>query len=398
MKAVVQHSARPPDDPRSLVDVDLPDPIPGDLDLLVEIEAVSINPADARVRMRKTDDGVASILGYDAAGYVRAVGRAVTGFSSGDPVWYAGDIRRPGTNAELHLVDYRIAARRPTSLAAGEAAAMPLTLLTAWELLVDKMGFAPDQPRPGESILVVNGAGGAGSMMIQIARLVPELTVIGTASRPETMAWCETMGAHHVVSHREDMADQLAALGFESVDHVILLAAPDTHFPTAARIVAPFGAIGCIVPFDSPPDLNLIMRKSVSFHWEFMFARPAMLGAAPERQGEILRLACDLVQSGRLRSTLTHTLSSLSAATLREAHRLIESGQTIGKIAITANSANQENNMTNLETVQAFLGHVFAGEMDKALALVAEVTKRDNALKLVRNGQFPRKRRSDRGV
>jgi len=152
------------------------------------------------------------------------------------------------------------------------------------------------------------------------------------------------MGAHHIINHREDMADQIAALGFESVDHIILLAAPDTHFPTAARIIAPFGAIGCIVPFDNPPDLNLIMRKSVSFHWEFMFARPAMSGAAPERQGDILRLASGFVQSGRLRRTLTRTLSPISGATLRTAHQLIESGQTIGKIAKTANFTNQENN------------------------------------------------------
>ncbi len=343
MKVIVQHSARPADDPQSLVELDLPDPIPGDFDLLVEIEAVSINPADARVRMRKTDNGVASILGYDAAGRVRAVGNAVTGFSPGDSVWYAGDISRPGTNAELHLVDYRIASQRPASLTAAEAASMPLTLLAAWELLFDKMGFAPDQPRHSETILIVNGAGGAGSMMIQIARLVPELTVIATASRPETKSWCETMGAHHVLDHRKDMADQIAALGFESVDHIILLSAPDMHFPTAARIIAPFGAIGCIVPFDNPPDLNLIMRKSVSFHWEFMFARPAMSGGAPALQGEILRAASDLVQSERLRSTLTRTLSPLSGATVRTAHQLIESGQTIGKIAITANSAYQEN-------------------------------------------------------
>jgi zinc-binding alcohol dehydrogenase family protein len=372
MKAIVQHSARPVDDLQSLVEVDLPDPIPGDLDLLVEIEAVSINPADVRVRMRKTDDGTASILGYDAAGRVRAVGNAVTGFSPGDRVWYAGDISRPGTNADLHLVDHRIAAVRPASLTPTEAAAMPLTLLTAWELLFDKMGFAPDQPRPGERVLIVNGAGGAGSIMIQIARLVPDLTVIATASRPETKAWCETMGAHHVINHREDMADAISALGFESVDHIILLCASDTHFPTAARIIAPFGAIGCIVPFDNPPDLNLIMRKSVSFHWEFMFARPAMSGAAPVRQGKILGLASDLVQSGRLRSTLTRTLSPLSGATLRTAHKLIESGQTIGKIAITANSEIRSTTMTNLKTIQAFLGHVFTGEMDKALALVSD--------------------------
>lgn len=344
MKAIVQHSARPADDPQSLVEVDLPNPIPGHFDLLVEIEAVSINPADARIRMRKTDDGTASVLGYDAAGRVRAVGGAVTGFSPGDSVWYAGDIGRSGTNAELHLVDHRIAAVRPASLTATEAAAMPLTLLTAWELLFDKMGFAPNQRRHGESILIVNGAGGAGSMMIQIARLVPDLTVIATASRPETKSWCETMGAHHVINHREDMADQIASLELERVDHIILLAAPDTHFPTAARIIAPFGAIGCIVPFDKPPDLNLIMRKSVSFHWEFMFARPAMSGAAPARHGEILRVASDLVQSGRLRSTLTRTLSPLSGATIHTAHQLIESGQTIGKIAISANSTNQENN------------------------------------------------------
>ncbi|MDA9865400.1 zinc-binding alcohol dehydrogenase family protein [bacterium] len=344
MKAIVQYSARPSDDPQSFVEVDLPDPIPCGCDLLVEIEAVSINPADARIRMRKTDDGAASVLGYDAVGRVRAVGGAVTGFSPGDRVWYAGDINRPGTNAELHLVDHRIAAEPPASLTAAEAAAMPLTLLTAWELLFDKMGFTPDHPRPGESVLIINGAGGAGSMMIQIARLVPKLTVIATASRPKTKLWCEDMGAHHVINHRENMAGQIGALGLESVDHIVLLAAPDTHFPTAARIVAPFGAIGCIVPFDSPPDLNLIMRKSVSFHWEFMFARPAMSGAAQTRQGEILQLASDLVQSGRLRSTLAQTLSPLSGATVRTAHQLIESGQTIGKIAITAKSTHQENN------------------------------------------------------
>lgn len=343
MKTIVQYSARPADDLQCLVDVDLPDPIPGEFDLLVEIEAVSINPADARVRMRKTDDGVPKILGFDAAGRVRAVGSAVTGFSPGDPVWYAGDIDRPGTNAELHLVDHRIAARRPASLSATEAAALPLTLLTAWELLIDKMGFAPDQPRPNESILIINGAGGAGSMMIQVARLVPDLTVIATASRPETKLWCENMGAHHVIDHSANMAAQLAQLGIETVDHIVLLAAPDMHFPIVAGIVAPFGAVGCIVPFDSPPDMNLLMGKSVSFHWEFMFARPRLPGAASARQGEILRTASDLVQSGRLRSTLTRTFSPLSSRTVRTAHQLIESGQTIGKTAISTNPTNLEN-------------------------------------------------------
>ncbi|KMK64531.1 zinc-binding alcohol dehydrogenase family protein [Puniceibacterium sp. IMCC21224] len=343
MKSIAQYSARTAYDPQCFVDVDLPDPIPGDFDLLVEIEAVSVNPADARVRMRKTDDGHPKILGYDAAGRVRAVGSAVKGFSPGDLVWYAGDLDRAGTNAELHLVDHRIAAHRPGSLSASEAASLPLTLLTAWELLIDKMGLKPDQPRHHESILIINGAGGTGSMMIQIARLVPGLTVIATASRPETKSWCENMGAHHVLDHRADMAAQLDQLGIETVDQIVLLAAPDKHFPTAAGIVAPFGAIGCIVPFDNPPDMNLLMGKSASFHWEFMFARPRLGGEKSARQGEILTTATDLVQSGRLRSTLARTLSPLSSETVRTAHELIESGQTIGKIAITKNLINQEN-------------------------------------------------------
>lgn len=342
MQCVAVTQALPASDPLSLIDLDLPVPQPGPQDLLVRVQAVSVNPADTRMRLRKADDGRAAILGWDVAGEVVAIGPAVTGFHLGDAVYYAGDLQRPGGNSALHAVDAVLVGHRPRTLGAAEAAALPLTALTAWETLFEHFGLpAPDlQPPAAEAeaaprtLLIVGGAGGVGSIAIQLARQVPGLTVIATASRPASRDWCLRMGAHAVVDHFADLPAQCATLGHPHIDLALLLHSPDRHFPALAALLAPRGRLCCAVPFDTPPDLNALMRKSVSLHWEFMFTR-ALFGTADKaRQGAILNTVAALVDAGRLAPTATSHLGPLSAQTLRQAHIQLEHGRTVGKIVL----------------------------------------------------------------
>ncbi|MCD7099807.1 zinc-binding alcohol dehydrogenase family protein [Stenotrophomonas sp. MMGLT7] len=336
MKAVALTRYLPIDDPQSLLDVDIPPPAaPTGHDLLVRVQAVSVNPVDTKVRAPKPQqEAQPKVLGYDAAGVVEAVGPEVEGLQPGDAVYYAGDITRPGSNAQLQLVDARVAAAKPDTLDFAQAAALPLTALTAWELLFQRMPFDFDGDNRGRSLLVIAGAGGVGSIAIQLARHAG-FDVIATASRPQTVEWCKAMGAHHVIDHRQPLQPQLRALGLEQVDAAINLADTDHYWQALGEIVAPQGHVGLIVEPAGPLHIgDPYKAKCIGIHWEFMFARPKFHTADLVEQHRILARVASLVDAGELRTTLTEVLAPIDAANLREAHRRLESGQTIGKLAL----------------------------------------------------------------
>jgi NADPH2:quinone reductase len=316
--------------------VELPDPLPGPHDLLVRVEAVAVNPVDTKVRAGLPGPGSGAtprLLGWDGAGVVEATGEAVERFAPGDRVWFAGDITRPGCNAERVLVEAPICSRRPANLEAAEAAALPLTALTAWEALFERLGLDPEGADAARSLLVLGGAGGVGSIAIQLARRAG-LVVIATASRPESRAWCERMGASHVVDHSQPLAPQLAALGLPVVDAIANFSDTDAYWPVMAELIRPQGAIVAIVGNRAPLDLNLLKAKSASFHWEFMFTRPQFRTADRGRQGEILERLAQLVEAGALQGTASTRLAPISPENLARAHGLLESGRTLGKIVL----------------------------------------------------------------
>jgi len=335
MKAVALTRYLPIDDPQSLVDVELDTPVASGHDLLVRVEAVSVNPAATKVRSPKPQvEAQPKVLGYDAAGIVEAVGDAVTRFKPGDAVYYAGDITRSGSNAQFQLVDERIVGRKPVSLDFAQAAALPLTTITAWELLFHRMPYTPDGGGHGQSLLVIAGAGGVGSIAIQLARRAG-FTVIATASRQDTIDWCKALGADHVVNHREPLAPQLKVLGFDSVDAALNLADTDHYWTELGELLSPLGHVGLIV--EPRGELRIgdpYKAKSLGIHWEMMFARPRFRTADMGEQGALLDRVADLLDAGELRGTLTGTLSPINAANLREAHRRLESGTTVGKLVL----------------------------------------------------------------
>ena len=334
MKAVGLTRYLPIEDPHSLIDLELPKPTAAGHDLLVRVEAVSVNPVDTKVRSPKPAvEEQAKVLGYDAAGIVEAVGDAVTLFRPGDAVYYAGSITRPGSNAQYQLVDERIVAAKPKSLDFAQAAALPLTALTAWELLFDRFGFAETGAAGGTTLLALAGAGGLGSIAIQLAQHAG-FTVVATASRESSAEWCKKMGAQHVIDHRRPLRAQLEAIGIKQVDAIGCFTGAEAYWPQLADVIAPQGRIGLVVGMRSPLDLELIKNKSASVHWEFMFTR-SMFGT-PDliRQHQILLRVAELVDQGRLRTTWTETLGTINAQNLREAHRRLESGSTIGKITL----------------------------------------------------------------
>ena len=336
MKAVALTRYLPIDDPQSLVDVELPDPsAPKGHDLLVRVEAVSVNPVDTKVRAPKPQvEAQPKVLGYDAAGVVEAVGDAVTRFKPGDRVYYAGDITRPGSNAQWQLVDERIVGHAPKSLDAAQAAALPLTVLTAWELLFQRMPYDSENGGQGKTLLVIAGAGGVGSVAIQIARRAG-FTVIATASRQDTAEWCRTMGAHHVVNHREPLQPQLAALGFDHVDAALNLFDTDGYWETLGELLAPQGHVGLVVePKGALRIGDPYKFKCIGIHWEMMFGRPRYQTPDMDEQGRILDRVAQLIDAGELRGTHRETLSPINAANVREAHRRLESGTTIGKLVV----------------------------------------------------------------
>lgn len=336
MKAVALTRYLPIDDPQSLLDVELDMPIATGRDLLVRVEAVSVNPVDTKLRAPKPQvEAQPRVLGFDAAGVVDSVGPDVTLFRPGDTVWYAGDITRPGSNAQYQLVDERIVACKPATLDFAQSAALPLTALTAWELLFERMGYAVDGGGNGRTLLIIGGAGGVGSIAIQLGK-VAGFTVIATASREATASWCRELGADHVVDHRQPLAAQLQALGFDAVDGALNLADTDRYWTELGELLAPQGHVGLIVePAGALRIGDPYKAKCIGIHWEMMFARPRYRTADMDEQGRILSRVAALLDNGRLRGTLRDTLSPINAANLREAHRRLESGQTIGKLALT---------------------------------------------------------------
>ena len=335
MKAVALTRYLPIDDPRSLVDIDLPKPAPKDRDLLVRIEAISVNPVDTKVRAPKPQvEAQPKVLGYDAAGIVEAVGDSVTLFQPGDAVYYAGDATRSGSNAEYQLVDERIVGHKPKTLDFALAATLPLTSITAWELLFHRMRLDADGGDAGTSLLIIGGAGGVGSIAIQLA-VRAGLTVIATASRPETVAWCKRMGAQHVIDHRQPLKPQLAALGFAYADAIVNLADTDRYWETMGDLIAPQGRIGLIVEPKGPLSIgDRFKTKCVSIHWETMFGRSRFQTKDMIEQHRLLDRVAALVDGGELRTTHTETIGTINAANLRATHARLESGTTIGKLAL----------------------------------------------------------------
>lgn len=334
MKAVGYRRSLPIEDPEALVDVELHKPSPGPQDLLVEVRAVSVNPVDTKVRRGVAPpEGQVKVLGWDAAGRVEAVGEAVTLFQPGDEVYYAGSIDRPGSDAEFQLVDERIVGRKPANLSFAEAAAMPLTTITAFELLFDRLGIVRGDDTEAGALLIVNGAGGVGSMLIQLARQLTSLQVIATASRPETRAWCLELGAHHVIDHHEPLSAGLRALDLDGVEYVASLTATDRHLPEIVEILRPQGRLAVI---DDPAQLDIVpfKRKSLSVHWELMFTRPLFQTPDMIEQHRLLSEVAGLVEDGVLRTTLAETFGTIDAANLRRAHALIESGRARGKLVL----------------------------------------------------------------
>lgn len=335
MKAIGYYHPLPIDDAQALVDLDLPTPELRPRDLLVRIQAISVNPADVKLRANaRPPADTPRILGYDAVGIVEAAGPEARLFKPGDAVFYAGTIDRPGTNAELHAVDERIVGPKPQSLTPAQAAALPLTSLTAWELLFDRLRVPYGQKLSGDAILIVNGAGGVGSILTQIARRLTGLTVIATASRPETVAWCRDMGAHHVIDHRQPLDEGLKAIGIPQVRYVAGLTATDLHQKAIIEALAPQGALAMI---DDPKIFDIVpfKRKSLSVHWELMFTRPLYGTADMAEQHRILGEIAALVDSGVLRTTLREDYGPITAANLRRAHAAVESGRSIGKTVLS---------------------------------------------------------------
>ena len=338
MKAIAYHTSLPIEHADSLLDIDLPRPVAGGRDLLVAVKAVSVNPVDAKIRKNRAPAaGAPQVLGWDASGVVEAVGPDVSLFKPGDRVWYAGSIARPGSNSEFQLVDERIVGHMPASLDFGAAAALPLTAITAWELLVERLQLSREKtqtnPQQGRSLLVIGAAGGVGSILVQLARQLTGLTVIGTASRPRTAAWVKDLGAHHVLDHSLPLAAEIKRLGLPPVDYVASLNQTDSHFDQIVELIAPQGKLALI---DDPANLDVrkLKSKSVSLHWELMFTRSLFETADMHKQHELLDEVAQLVDAGVLRSTVAERFGKIDAANLKRAHAIIESNTARGKIVL----------------------------------------------------------------
>jgi zinc-binding alcohol dehydrogenase family protein len=334
VKAIGYRTPQPISAAEALVDLALPAPKPGPRDLLVSVKAVSVNPVDTKLRAAAAPPaGEARVLGFDAAGIVEAVGAEATLFKPGDEVFYAGAIDRPGTNSELHVVDERIVGRKPSTLDFAEAAALPLTSITAWELLFDRLRVPYGEKNQSGTLLIINGAGGVGSILTQIARRLTGLTIVTTASRPETVAWCRKMGAHHVIDHHRPLHEALREIGIAQAEYVAGLTASEKHLPAIVEAIAPQGHLALI---DDPKafDIVKLKRKSVAVHWELMFTRSLFQTPDMIAQHRLLNEVADLVDAGILRSTLTEQAGRIDADNLKRLHALIESGRAIGKTVL----------------------------------------------------------------
>lgn len=322
----------------SLIEFEQTTPSPTGHDLLVKIAAISVNPVDTKVRMRaQPENGEHKILGWDAVGEVVEVGDAVSIYKKGDKVWYAGDLTRPGTNAEYHLVDERIVGHKPKSVFDAEAAAFPLTTITAWELLFDRLQIqqsTAEDTRHTQQILVIGAAGGVGSILVQLASKLTNALIIGTASREESQQWVTELGADHVIDHRQPLSEELERIGITNVSHVIGLNATEQHFSEIAKVIAPQGKFALIDDPSTPLDISLLKMKSVSLHWEFMYTRSMFATDDMAKQGELLNKVADLIDAGEIKTTMGQHYGTISADNLKRAHADLESGKTIGKIVL----------------------------------------------------------------
>lgn len=336
MKAVGFKEPLPISDVNALQDIELPTPELLEHDILVAVKAVAINPVDMKVRQSHTpQSGQYRVLGYDASGVVQAVGSKVSKFKVGDEVYYAGALIRQGSNAELQAVDERIAAHKPATLDFAQASALPLTTLTAYETLFDRLDVAKGVPDGSKTLLIIGGGGGVGSIAIQLAKQLTDLTVIATASRSDSQNWVRDLGADYVLDHSKDLAEQLASLNISKPEFVFSTNDTESYIPQIAELIAPQGRLALI---DDPKHLDImpLKFKSVSVHWEFMFTRSMYETADMVRQGKILAELAELVDLGKIRTTANHTLNGINANTLKQAHAMIEKGDVIGKIVITA--------------------------------------------------------------
>ncbi|NET00796.1 MAG: zinc-binding alcohol dehydrogenase family protein [Sphaerospermopsis sp. SIO1G2] len=334
MKAVGFTQYLPIENTNSLLDIEIPKPTAQGKDLLVEVKAISVNPVDTKIRAPK--DKVESepvILGWDSAGIVVEVGDEVTEFKPGDEVYYAGDITRSGSNSEFQLIDERIVGRKPKNLDFASAAAFPLTSITAWEALFERLNIDKDGKDAGKSILIVNGAGGVGSIAIQLAKLA-QLKVIATASRDQTSAWCQKLGADEVISHRHDLAAEIEKIGYPNVDYILCLSHTDNHWPAMTKAIKPQGAICCIVDNEDPLDMSTLKSKSAGLVWEFMFTRSMYQTEDMAEQSKLLNNLSQLIEDGVIISTCTEVIEPINAQNLRDVHQLLEQGKAIGKIAL----------------------------------------------------------------
>lgn len=334
MKAIAYYHSLPITDPQSLQDIELPEPVAGPRDLLVEVKAISVNPVDTKVRQNvQPEDGVAKVLGWDVAGVVKAVGSEVTLFKAGDKVFYAGSIARAGGNSELHVVDERIVGHMPKTLGFADAAALPLTAITAWELLFERLHIQEGQDNQGQSLLIVGAAGGVGSILTQLAHQLTGLKVIGTASRAQTQEWVRGLGADLVIDHSRPLSDVLKEAGQPQVTHVASLTQTDQHLDQLVEALAPQGKLALI---DDPKalDVTKLKRKSLSLHWEFMYTRSLFGTADMLEQHKLLNRVAALIDAGTLKTTVGEHFGTINAENLRRAHALLESGKAKGKIVL----------------------------------------------------------------
>lgn len=332
MKAVAYQKAGPITSPEALVDIELDAPVAEGHDLLVRVQAISVNPVDTKIRKNVSAESDWKVLGWDAVGVVESIGDKVTQFKVGDIVWYAGALNRQGSNSELQLVDERIVGHKPKNLEVTEAAALPLTAITAWEMLFDRLQVPKTAPE-NTTILVIGGAGGVGSITIQLLKQLTDLTIIATASRPETKEWVKQLGADYVLDHRESLAPQIKQLGLNAPSYVFSTTQTDQHLADIVELITPQGHFGLI---DDPEQLDIkpFKSKSVSVHWEFMFTRSMFQTEDMQKQSELLNEVSKLVEEGKIKTTVTEVLSPINAENLKQIHQQIESGKTKGKIVL----------------------------------------------------------------
>ena len=339
MKAVGYNKSLPIVDPESLIDIELPQPIANWRDWLVKIKAIAVNPVDYKIRLNfSAAEGEYKVIGWDAVGEVVATGEAATQFKPGDVVYYAGDLNRQGSNAEYQLVDERLVGYKPKSLSDAEAAALPLTAITAWEMMFEHLSIKQQSPdsaeKSDEVILVVGAAGGVGSIFLQLAKAITGATIIATASRESSQAWVKKLGAHHVVDHTKPLQPQIETLGIGQVTHVASLNGTGSYFDSYVELLAPFGKIAMIDDPSKPLDVMKMKFKSLSLHIEFMFARSMFNAADMDEQSHLLNRVSDLVDQGYIQTTAGKNLGAINAANLKTAHEELESGRSIGKIVL----------------------------------------------------------------